>query len=268
MSNTTMAGSVVEEAADRLLRAAATGQPCAPIRDLVGATNASLAYAVQQVVTETRIRAGSSVVGRKIGLTSAAVQRQFDVDQPDFGSLFDDMEYVGGDELPIGRFIQPMVGAEIAFMLAEDLTGGDLDLAQVRNAIGYATAALEVCDSRVAGWDVSFADTVADNASAGAYVLGPLRRRLDDFEPKDVTMTMSLAGQEVSQGEGTACLGDPLAAVQWLARKARELGDPLRAGQLVLSGALGPLRPAVPGDRVCANLVGLGAVSCRFSKAF
>ena len=117
----------------------------------------------------------------------------------------------------------------------------------------------------MAGWDISFADTVADNASAGAYVLGTTRRTLAEIEPREVTMTMSVDGQKDSTGSGEACLGDPLLAVRWLARTARDLGDPLRAGQVVLSGALGPMRPAAPGATATASITGLGTVAVRFA---
>lgn len=266
MSDTLTTPAAVREAADRLLSAAASGQPCAPVRDLIGADDIATAYAVQERVNAARAAAGATVVGRKIGLTSPAVQRQIGVDQPDLGVLFDDMAHVGGDTLPADRFLQPKAEAEIGFVLGADLAEGDLDLDRVRRAIDYAVAAIEICDSRVADWDIRFGDTVADNASSGAYVVGPTRVSLEELDPVAVEMTMQVTGQEDSSGTGAACLGDPLLAVQWLARKARELGDPLRAGQLILSGALGPMRPIAPGAQVTVNISGLGAVSCRFSE--
>ncbi|WP_307833504.1 2-keto-4-pentenoate hydratase [Pimelobacter simplex] len=257
---------VVQQAADRLQTAARTGVPCRPVRDLIDRDDVAAAYAVQQRLTAARVAGGASIIGRKVGLTSVAVQEQLGVDQPDFGVLFDDMRYLGGDTVPYDAVLQPRVEAEIAFVLAHDLEDGDLDLPQVRAAVDYAVAALEICGSRVANWDISFADTVADNASSGAFVLGPLRRRLHEFEPGDVTMTMSVTGHEESAGSGRACLGDPLLAVQWLARRARDLGDPLRAGQIVLSGALGPMRPVDKGAQVVATLSGLGRVAVSFDE--
>ena len=197
-----------------------------------------------------RLAAGATVVGRKIGLTSPAVQQQLGVDQPDFGILFDDMAYPDGATLPVDAVLQPRVEAEVAFVLKADLADGPLDAAQVRAAVDYAVAALEVCGSRIAGWDISFGDTVADNASAGAYVLGTERKTLEEFVPRDVEMSMAIDGDEVSTGNGAACLGDPINALVWLARQARDLGEPLRAGQVVLSGALGPMRPIEPGAQV------------------
>lgn len=265
MSETISNATAVQEAADRLWAADRSGVPCPPVRDLIGRDDLPAAYAVQQRLTDRRVAAGARVVGRKIGLTSPAVQEQLGVDQPDFGVLFDDMAHADGDTVPFGAVLQPRVEAEIAFVLGHDLVEGALDAAQVRAAVDHAVAALEICGSRVAGWDISLGDTVADNASAGAYVLGSQRRTLADLEPRDVTMSMGIDGQVVSTGDGAACLGDPLQAVAWLARTARDFGEPLRAGQVVLSGALGPMRPVPPGASVRADISGLGGVSIRFS---
>ncbi|MFI5881148.1 2-keto-4-pentenoate hydratase [Streptomyces sp. NPDC051554] len=257
--------AAVAEAVVRLTRAARDRQPCAPVRDLLGATDISLAYAVQQRIVADRIAAGARVVGRKIGLTSASVQRQVGVDRPDFGVLLADMDVSALPAVPSGRLLQPRVEAEIAFVLAADLDQDDLDIAGVRSAVAHAVAALEIVDSRVADWDIAITDTVADNASSGLFVLGGERVELKAFEPRDVTMRLYADGKLASEGDGTACLGDPLAALLWLARTAREFGDPLRAGQVVLSGALGPLVPTPPGTTVRAEMSGLGTVSATFS---
>jgi 2-keto-4-pentenoate hydratase len=251
----------VAEAAARLAEAAETGTPCPPVRDLIGRDDLHAAYAVQRRNAEVRTAAGAAVVGRKIGLTSPAVQAQLGVDQPDFGILFADMAHPDGADVPTGAVLQPRVEAEVAFVLKADLADGPLDDAQVRTAVDYAVAALEVCGSRIAGWDISFGDTVADNASAGAYVLGTERKTLEEFVPRDVEMSMTVDGVQVSTGNGAACLGDPVNALVWLARQARDLGEPLRAGQVVLSGALGPMKPVEPGAQIHAHITGLGSVS-------
>jgi 2-keto-4-pentenoate hydratase len=256
---------VVAQAAERLRTAARSGVPCAPVRDLIGADDVDLAYAVQQRQTDARVAGGARIVGRKIGLTSPAVQRQLGVDRPDFGVLFDDMDVSALAEVPSERLLQAKTEAEVAFVLADDLTEGPLDAAQVRGAVAYAVAALEIVDSRIAGWDITFGDTVADNASSGLFVLGERRLSLDDVEPVEVVMTMRLDGEVVSEGTGAACLGDPLNALAWLARTAHGLGDPLRAGQVVLSGALGPMVATPPGARVSADLGPLGSVTATFS---
>ncbi|MFT4262943.1 MAG: 2-keto-4-pentenoate hydratase [Nocardioides sp.] len=268
MSETVVDGrdvSAVNRAAARLQDATRSGVPVAPVRDLIGRYDIEAAYAVQSAMTLDRLAAGAVIVGRKVGLTSEAVQRQVGVDQPDFGVLFDDMAYGDGATISWRSILQPRVEAEIAFVLKEDLVDGDLDVDRVRGAIDYAVAALEICGSRIAGWDISVADTVADNASAGAFVLGAQRRTLDEFSPGDVEMHMSLTSAEDSTGSGAACLGDPLNAVVWLARQALAFGSPLVAGQVILSGALGPMRPVVAGDIVNATVTGLGSVSVRFS---
>lgn len=254
----------VAQAAARLLTAIRTGIPCAPIRDLIGEQDVDSAYAVQQRLSAAKLADGALVVGRKIGLTSPAVQRQLGVDRPDFGVLFADMDLSGAATVPIRRLLQPKVEAEVAFVLGDDLRDGPLDAGQVRAAVDYAVAALEIVDSRISDWDIKFADTVADNASSGLYVLGTERRTLDQVEPAEVRMEMQVNGDTVSSGDGKACLGDPLAALGWLARTAREFGEPLRAGQVVLSGALGPMSPVVSGDEVTATITGLGTINARF----
>ena len=258
-------GDAVTAAAARIRTAFETRTPCAPLRDLIGAEDVNAAYAVQEISTAARLADGATIVGRKIGLTSLAVQAQLGVDQPDFGMLFSDMAFADGDVLDHTAVLQPRVEAEIAFVLANDLAEGTLDLGQVRAAVGYATAALEICGSRIQDWNISFADTVADNASSGAFVLGTERRSLEEFEPINATMLMTVTGQDDSAGNGAACLGDPLLALQWLAIKAREFGSPLRAGQVILSGALGPMRPIAAGASATAHITGLGSVSVHFA---
>lgn len=260
------AQAAVSEAAQRLRGAVQSGNPCPPVRDLIGGNDVAAAYAVQQQNVAARLATGRQVVGRKIGLTSEAVQRQLGVDQPDFGVLFDDMSYSDGAVIDFAAVLQPKVEAEVAFVLGADLDEGELDHAQVSAAIDYAVAAIEVCGSRIADWDITFGDTVADNASAGLYVLGTERKTLAEVTPRDVEMSMAVTDQEESTGTGAACMGDPIEAVAWLARKAREFGEPLRAGQVVLSGALGPMRAVAPGAQVDVEISGLGTVSVSFSQ--
>jgi 2-keto-4-pentenoate hydratase len=260
----------VAQAAHRLRHASASRTPCAPVRDLIGHTDVDAAYAVQLQLNQARQAAGARIVGRKIGLTSPAVQQQLGVDRPDFGVLFDDMEVPDGGQVPVSRLLQPKVEAEIAFVLGADLDD-DLGPRVLRAAVDHAVVALEIVDSRIEQWDISFADTVADNASSGLFVLGSRKLRLDEFEPRDTTMTLTVDGRVVSTGSGAACLGDPLDALAWLAGTARDLGEPLRAGQVVLSGALGPMVPVRPGTQVRAELEdtagrSLGHVTTHFTQ--
>ncbi|MCW2850119.1 MAG: bphE3 [Marmoricola sp.] len=255
----------LDEAAQRLLNAARSGVPCAPVRDLIGRDDIDAAYAVQQRVIATATVAGATVIGRKIGLTSAVVQAQLGVDRPDFGVLLHDMQREESTPVAITDLLQPRIEAEVAFVLGADLYEGPLDVDAVRAAVAHAVAALEIVDSRIAGWDISFGDTVADNASSGLFVLGTTTRSLEEVDPVSVQMTMSENGEEVSTGNGAACLGDPLEALAWLARTARDFGEPLRAGQVILSGALGPMVPVKPGATYTAALTGLGQVSATFT---
>jgi 2-keto-4-pentenoate hydratase len=259
--------AAIDEGFNRLQTAMATGVPCSPIRELIDETDVASAYAIQEKLTAARLATGATIIGRKIGLTNPAVQAQLGVDQPDFGVLFDDMGYAENQIVPMSRLIQPKAEAEIAFVLAEDLVDGPLDIAQVRAAVAYAQAAIEIVDSRIAEWNIKFADTVSDNASSGLYVLGADKVSLDDFEPVEAEMSMTTNGAVVSTGTGAGCLGDPLNALSWLAQTAREYGEPLRGGQVILSGALGPMQSVPPGAIVTAQISGLGTVTARFSEA-
>lgn len=264
---TPLDGSVaVSDALARLTAAADTGVPCAPVRDVLGSTDIAAAYLVQQQLIAARVAAGAVVVGRKIGATSAAVQQQLGVTQPDFGVLLDDMDVSGLTEVPSDRLLQPRAEAEIAMRLGADLVDGDLDDAQIRAAVSGLAAAIEIVDSRITDWDIQITDTVADNASSGLYVIADNWLTLDEVEPVGVTMQMWIDDELASEGTGAACLGDPLVALGWLARTAREYGQPLLAGQVVLTGSLGPLAPTPPGSVVRAELSTLGTVNATFSK--
>ncbi|HZO07034.1 MAG TPA: fumarylacetoacetate hydrolase family protein [Solirubrobacterales bacterium] len=255
----------IEEAAQRLLGAQESGTPAEPVRELIGATDIDLAYRVQQQVIAARLAGGAKVVGRKIGLTSKAVQEQVGVDQPDFGFLLDEMSYADGETIPYSSLLQPRAEVEIAFVLAAPIADV-ADPEEVRAAVDYAVAAIEVVASRVRDWDIKITDTVADNASSGAFVLGAERVALADFDPPAVTMSLTRAGEEISSGTGAACLGDPLNALAWLAEAAARYGSPLGAGDVVLSGALGPLAVVFPGDELTASISSLGTVTARFDQ--
>lgn len=255
--------------AQRLRAAYRTGEPVAPIRDLLGTGDVDAAYAIQELSTENWLAAGRRLVGRKIGLTSVAVQKQLGVDQPDFGMLFADMAVCDGEPVAQGRVLQAKVEAEIAFVLERDLTMEQATVADLMRSIAYATAAIEIVGSRIANWDIRLVDTVADNASSGLFVLGNTPYRLAGLDLRDCTMEMTrgIAGEStvVSTGAGHACLGHPLNAALWLARKMVEVGRPLAAGDIILSGALGPMVAAKPGDLFDARIAGLGSVRAAFA---
>jgi 2-keto-4-pentenoate hydratase len=252
------------EAAHRLRDAARTGKPCRPVRDLIGSTDVAGAYEVQQYNLQLAYNEGRRRIGRKIGLTARSVQAQLGVDQPDLGALLDDMLVPSGGVVPAGRLLQPRVEGEVAFRIGKSLNSENLTRDDMRDAIAGLSASIEIVDSRIAGWDISITDTVADNASSGMFVVSDDTFALSDVEPVSVEMTLELNGEIRSSGNGSACLGDPLIAVHWLAMTAARLGDPLVDGDIVLSGALGPMISVRPGDQVAVRISGLGDIRVGF----
>ncbi|MEV0170162.1 fumarylacetoacetate hydrolase family protein [Streptomyces sp. NPDC050803] len=250
--------------ADVLDEATRTGIPCPPVRSLLPEGDIEAAYAVQRLYVERGLAAGRRPVGRKIGLTSPAVQRQLGVGQPDFGALFADMAVPEGERIAPGRLLQPKIEAEVALVLGADLPHRDPTVADLLRATAFALPALEIVDSRIVGWDISIVDTVADNASCGLFVLGGTPVPLDRVDLRAVGMTLTRNGETVSRGTGADCLGSPLTAALWLASALAGLGDPLRAGDIVLTGALGPMAVAAEGDTFTAHIEGLGTVTTVF----
>lgn len=239
--------------------------PCPPIRDYIAQGDVDAAYAVQTINTDLELAKGRRPVGRKIGLTSKVVQQQLGVDQPDYGMLYGDMAYGDGETLPISRLLQPKVEGEIALVMAQDLTVEAPTLADLISSVAYALPALEIVDSRIANWDISLVDTIADNASSGLFALGSSPKMLTDISLREVQMTLKQNGEVASQGSGVDCLGGPLNAALWLARKMVEVGRPLKAGDIVMTGALGPMLTVSPGDSFEMSLTGLGTMAISFS---
>lgn len=263
---TTVDNTLIEQAAAQLRNAAEASTTCGPVRDVVGtAIDIDVGYAIQQVNIDRDIAAGRRVSGRKIGITSKAVQEQIGVAQPDYGTLFVDMEFGDGIELPAERLLQPRAEAEVALVIEHDLDKGKHSFTDIIRATSFALPSIEIVDSRIANWDIRIVDTVADNASCGLYVLGGRPVALRDVDLRTISMSMSIDGAEVSTGEGAACLGHPLQAARWLADTMCARNTPLRAGDVVMTGALGPMQSIAAGQTVVASFGDLGTVTTHIS---
>jgi 2-keto-4-pentenoate hydratase len=249
------------DAAARRLRAAYRGGAIEPLRNVLAPTDVAGAYAVQSINTGHWLAEGRRIAGRKIGLTAEAVQRQLGVDRPDYGVLFADMQVADGGGLHAGRLLQPKAEAEVALVMGRDLRKPDATPEDLFAAVDHAVAAIEIVDSRIKDWRITFADTVADNGSAAYYVLGAERKPLKGLDLRTCGMALEVNGKVASLGAGVACMGHPLNAAAWLARTLAEMGEGLKAGDVLLTGALGPMVVIQPGDRVEAAIGGLGAVS-------
>ena len=257
--------TAIKDVAASLRKAHDSQIPIAPIRDALAAGGVKAAYAVQQANTDHYLKQGRRLVGRKIGLTSKSVQKQLGVDSPDFGMLFADMALYDGEEIAMSRVLQPKVEAEIAFVLERDLTHPGTTLAELVSAIAYALPAVEIVGSRIENWNIKLLDTIADNASSGLFVLGTQPRKLDQLDLRLCGMAMERRGEPVSFGAGAACLGNPLNAALWLARTMVDVGSPLKSGDIIMSGALGPMVGVAPGDVLDTRINGLGTVRAAFA---
>lgn len=250
-----------QELAQRL-RDAYTGGAVPPLRDGLEPLDITGAYAVQTINTRFWEEQGRRIVGRKAGLTAKAVQQQLGVDQPDFGVLFEDMRIANGGTLNPAHCLQPKAEAEIAFVLSRDIPWAQTTAEQVAAAVATVHAAIEIVDSRIADWAITFADTVADNGSSAFFVLADEGKPLSGLDIWSAGMVMEVNGEIASIGAGAAALGNPLNAAAWLARTLVERDEPLQAGDVILAGALGPMVAINPGDRIRAVIGGIG--QCRF----
>lgn len=257
--------SNLNDAAQAIAHARQSRQPIPPVSASHGIATLEDAYAVALINHRARLAAGARVSGKKVGLTSRIVQQQLGVDQPDFGTLYRDMEYLNGDLVPCNRLIQPKVEAEIAFILGQDIDESEPSWGEFLLSIEYAVAAIEVVDTVVKDWAITLYDTVADNASSALYVLGDQPVGVHSVSLADVGMQMQVNGQIVSMGNGASCLGHPLRSAYWLACLMARHHQPLRRGEVILSGSLGPMVPVKSGDLVEVNLGAVGRVGCRFA---
>lgn len=222
------------------------------------------AYQIQLTNVQKKVEEGNYITGKKIGLTSLAMQESLGVSEPDYGHLLDDMLIENGGDISYKRVIQPKVEAEIAFILKKDLKGPRISTLDVLQATECVVPALEIIDSRIRNWDITLPDTIADNASSGFYLLGDKPMSIDQLNLKQTGMALYRNGRLCNTGVGAAALGDPAYCVAWLANKLAEFDITLKAGEIILSGALSVAVSAKPGDFFQARFANIGEVSVRF----
>ena len=256
---------LIQQCGDELYTAMLERTPVRPLTERFSDITIEDAYNISLRMLERRIESGEKIIGKKIGLTSKAVQNMLGVGQPDFGYLTDKMAFSQGEEMPISeRLMQPKAEGEIAFILKKDLMGPGITAADVLAATDCVLPCFEVVDSRVENWQIKIQDTVADNASCGLFVLGD--RAVDPRKVDLATcgMVVEKNGSIISTGAGAAALGSPVNCVTWLANTLGEFGIPFKAGEVILSGSLAPLIPVVPGDEMSLEIEGIGGCSCKF----
>ena len=252
--------------ADALFEARTNLKQIPPLRETMGLATIEEAQRVQEKTTLRWLESGRKLVGRKIGLTSEVVQKQMGVSEPDYGVLWDDYAFSAGDTVEMSSFMQPRAEAEIAFVMGEDTTEPDIKMSELIRAIDHAVPAIEIVDSAIADWDIKLVDTVADNASGGGFALGNSPRKVTELDLRLCGMVMSQNAKTVSTGVGAACLEHPLEAVLWLVRKMAEMGRPVEEGDIILSGALGPMVSVNPGDIFSIEIQGFSPFQIGFSN--
>ncbi|TVO57217.1 2-oxopent-4-enoate hydratase [Denitromonas halophila] len=259
-----MEQDLINRLGDELYTALTTGEVLTPLTERHPEITIEDAYQIQQRMLARRIDAGETVIGKKIGVTSKAVMNMLGVHQPDFGWLTDGMVFNEGESIPMNTLIQPKAEGEIAFVLKHDLQGPGVTAADVLRATEGVMACFEIVDSRIRDWKIKIQDTVADNASCGVFVLGD--RMVDPREVDLATCGMVLEknGEIVVTGAGAATLAHPVNAVVWLVNMLGSLGIGLKAGEVVLSGALGAMVPVAAGDNLRVTIGGVGGCSVRF----
>lgn len=250
--------------ADALFKAQDNAKGIAPVVDMMPDMTLEDAYNIQIINIKKRVGQGRKIIGKKIGLTSLAMQRLLKVDEPDYGNLLDDMLHYSGETLDISKMIQPKVEAELAFILNKDLDGPDVTPVDVYNAVSCVMPSLEIVDSRVSDWKITLRDTIADNASSGALVLGHSVFDIRDFDLLNIGMYLMKNGELYNSGAGIEVMGNPVLAVAWLANKLHSFDMNLKAGDIVLSGALTAAAEAKRGDEFTAYFDGMGSVSVQF----
>ena len=255
----------IEHYGDELYQALVDQTTVAPLTDREPDITIEDAYNIQSRMIARRVSAGESIVGKKIGVTSKAVQDMIGVDRPDFGQLTSGMAYAAGQELPIGGLVAPRAEAEVAFVLKRDLNGPGITAADVIRATDYVVPCFEIVDSRITDWKIKIQDTVADNASCGVYLLGKSKASPLDLDLNLAGMVLERNGELFSTAAGAAVQGGPVNAVVWLANTLGELGIPFKAGEVILSGSQSTLVPIKAGEHMRCTVGGLGSCEVYFS---
>ena len=264
-NNMSLTNDQIAQAAQSLAAAARDHAPIAPLTETLPGITVEEAYRVQTINIEARIAAGGRIVGKKIGLTSLAMQQMLGVNEPDYGQLLEDMLVYQGVDCQMAGLLQPKIEGEIAFVLESDLMGPGVTPSDVARATAGVTPALEIIDSRVRDWKIKIQDTVADNASAAGFVIGASLTPLGKLDLRRVGYVFSKNGRVVGTAAGAAVLGSPVQAVAWLINKLGEMGVGLKAGEIILSGAASAAVPVAAGDSIHLVVDRLGDVSCCFA---
>jgi 2-oxopent-4-enoate/cis-2-oxohex-4-enoate hydratase len=252
----------IAEFGDELFESWHSRRPIEPLTDRESGLAVEHAYRIQEHVIARRVALGDRVVGKKVGLTSRVVQRAMGVDQPDFGRLLASM--VVTDTVAVSTLMQPRIEGEIAFLLERDLSGPGITNADVIYATRCVLPCFEIVDSRIRDWKIKLQDTIADNASSGMFVLGDRAVDLKSVDLSRCGAVLEKNGILECTGSGAAALGSPVNCVTWLANALGRLGTPLKAGEIILSGALAAMLPVAPGDNFTLSIGGLGSATVRF----
>ncbi|MGB7818454.1 MAG: 2-keto-4-pentenoate hydratase [Ornithinibacter sp.] len=247
-----------------LLTAYDSKQPLEPLTTTHEGMSLEDAYAIQLLQIRERIEAGRTVKGHKVGLTSAAMQRLLGVTEPDYGHLLDDFFHLEHMPIPVDAFLQPRVEPEVAFVLKSSLSGPGVTVHEALRAVDFVLPALEIVDSRIRDWKIGLFDTIADNASSGAVVLGSTPTDVGAVDLRLAGATFHRNGQVVGTGAGGAVLGSPITSLVWLANTLGARGITLEAGHVVLPGAVCAMASVAAGDTFTATFAGLGSVTARF----
>lgn len=256
--------NVIQNAAQAIRQARVNRRAIEPISKTYGIESADQAYRIAEINHQFQFETQGRITGKKVGLTAAAVQKQLGVNEPDFGLLFAGMEHLDHDDVPFDAFIAPKVEGEVAFVMDKDLSADPPSFAEFFSCVAYTLPAIEIVDSVIQDWRISLVDTVADNASAARYVLGNQPVRLGAIELHKIDMQLWIDHAVVAVGNGATCMGHPLRAAYWLACTMAQRGQPLKAGEVILSGSLGPMASVKKGDVIHAQLGKLGSVNCQF----